>query len=404
MYQVYFKTSHNFFRVFDGLALKTLNYLPKNTSLFYLTKKGYDASDESLKEYYCDIKVASDELYQSDELRGFDYLQAFKMQDGNMFYKSHTSNVKTIFNMRATYEWKSFEEIDITEASWFKQSQNGGLQYCRSGDFQSYGYDFNMFYPRLLGDKRFSELQIPIKKGTEEYLSELPAILQYGFYRINVLCDNPNFTKVFSLSRDKVYTHYSVSFLLELIRKHNFNIDIQLIQDGEANAYIYNDIDLIPSYDLFKNWFSCLLSLKKKYPKNILVKMLSSSLWGHLSQKNTICVDSEKIDEYDVDLGNDADYKILDIILKQDGSEYYKLLNSKKPYKLNLRLKPFITSYGRNKTARVALRMIDNVIRIHTDGVAFNQPYTVKSENLLPEAKTTGKFRFNNVNNYQCLE
>ena len=93
----------------------------------------------------------------------------------------------------------------------------------------------------------------------------------------------------------------------------------------------------------------------------------------------------------------------MDIIIKEDGSEYYKLLNTKEPYKLPIRLKPFLTSYGRNKTARVALRMIDHVIRIHTDGLCFDKPYTVKSENLLPEDKTTGHIRFKNVNNYERL-
>jgi hypothetical protein len=44
--------------------------------------------------------------------------------------------------------------------------------------------------------------------------------------------------------------------------------------------------------------------------------------------------------------------------------------------------------------------MIDNVIRIHTDGVTFDKPYIVKSENLLPEDKTTGHIRFDNANNY----
>ena len=47
--------------------------------------------------------------------------------------------------------------------------------------------------------------------------------------------------------------------------------------------------------------------------------------------------------------------------------------------------------------------MIDNVIRIHTDGVTFDKPYTVKSENLLPEKKTTGHIKFNNVNDYDFL-
>jgi len=398
MYKVYFKTFQNIFRIYDGSDIETTKYLPKNVSLFYMTKKGYEATDESLIQYYHDIKVASDELCNSEELRGFDYIKPFQMEDGKLFYKSHTSNVKTIFNMKAPQGWKKHDEIDITEASWFKKSQNGGLQYCKPGEYQSYGYDFNMFYPRMLGDKRFSELQIPTKRGRETVLTEIPATLKYGFYRINITCNNPNLKKVFNLSHENVYTHYSVSFLLELIRKHNFQIEIQLIQDGEPNAYLYDDADIVPSYNIFHYWFSCMYNLKKKYRKNILVKIISSSLWGHLSQKNTICVDSKKIDEYDVDYGNDAEYKIVDIVVKRDGSEYYELLDTMHPYKENLRLKPFITSYGRNKTARVALRMIDNVIRIHTDGVAFNQPYTVKSENLLPEAKTTGHVYFQNVN------
>ena len=131
--------------------------------------------------------------------------------------------------------------------------------------------------------------------------------------------------------------------------------------------------------------------------------MISSSLWGHLSQKNTLSIPEDKIDHYDCSFDNDADYKIIDVITTEDGSEYYKLLDTKKPYKTNLRLKPFITSYGRNKTARIALRMIDNVIRIHTDGICFNQEYKIKSECLLPEDKTTGHIRFNNINNYERL-
>ena len=131
--------------------------------------------------------------------------------------------------------------------------------------------------------------------------------------------------------------------------------------------------------------------------------MISSSLWGHLSQKNTLSIPEDKIDHYDCSFDNDADYKIIDVITTEDGSEYYKLLDTKKPYKTNLRLKPFITSYGRNKTARIALRMIDNVIRIHTDGICFNQEYKTKSECLLPEDKTTGHIRFNNINNYERL-
>jgi hypothetical protein len=358
MYKVYFKTSQNIFRIYDGTQFETCNFLPMSSNVFYMTKS-YKATDEELVRYYHDIKIASDELRNSDELRGFNYLQEFEMQDGNMYYRSHTSNIKTIFNLKAQTNHKQHEEIDCVEDEWYEKCHNGGLVFLKPGEHQSYSYDFNMFYPRLLGDKRFSDFQIPTKRGKETVLTELPATLKYGFYRISVTCDNPNFKTIFSLSQENVYTHYSVSFLLELIRKHNFKINIHLIQDGEPNAYLYDDSDIVPSYNIFHYWFSCMYNLKKKYPTNILVKIISSSLWGHLSQKNTICVDSKKIGEYDVDYGNDAEYKIVDIVTKRDGSEYYELLNTMHPYKTNLRLKPFITSYGRNKTARMTASISD---------------------------------------------
>jgi hypothetical protein len=402
MYKVYYKNIGGFFRVYNGVSIATEPFLPIHCNAFYLTK-GYTADDKSLIQYYSDIKVASEELKASYELKGFDYLKEKPYKDEDKtFYRTHQSNIVSIFRMKANPIWKDWEAIDITEAKWYKMSANGPLQYCQPGEYNAFGYDFNIYYPRLMGDKRFSDLQIPTTGGTEYTLTDLTSI-KYGFYRVKLTCNDPNISKIFSFSKDNVYTHYSLNFAYELIKKHNFNIDIELIQDGEPNAYLYQETSLITSNSLFNNWFACILNIKKKYPKNILVKMLSSSVWGHLSQKNTITVSGDKIDDYDIDVGDDAKYKIMDIIIKEDNSEYYKLLNTQEPYKLQIRLKPFLTSYGRNKTARVALRMIDSVIRIHTDGICFNKPYTVKSENLLPEKKTTGHIKFNNINSYERL-
>jgi hypothetical protein len=398
MYKVYFKTFTGFFRVFDGSVLTTDKFMPIKCNAFYLPKK-YEADDASLIKYCTDVKVASEELKASYELKGFDYLKETKFKSGDLFYKTHQSNIVSIFRMKANPIWKKWKAIDIIEAKWFKMSSNGGLQYCKPGEYDAFGYDFNMYYPRLLGDKRFSDLQIPTNSGSEYMLTDLSSI-KYGFYRVNLTCNDQNISKIFRFSKHNVYTHYSLNFAYELIKKHNFKIDIELIQDGEPNAYLYEDEDLISSNSLFNDWFGCILNLKKKYPKNILTKMLCSSVWGHLSQKNTITVDGIKIGDYDADTGDGAEWKITDCVTKEDGSEYYKLLNTQNPYKLPIRLKPFLTSYGRNKTARVALRMIDNVIRIHTDGVTFDKPYIVKSENLLPEDKTTGHIRFDNANNY----
>jgi hypothetical protein len=338
-------------------------------------------------------------------LNGFDYIGPYVQKDGVIFYQSHHSNVLTIFKMKTSKIWKTYEEIDSIEATWFSKCYNGALVYCKPGQYESFGYDFNMYYPRILGEKKFSDLKIPKKQGTQSTLNCIDIEnVQYGLYRVNIKCDNKNISKVFKFSEHHVYTHYSLKFAYELIRKHNFQIDIDLIQDGEPNAYLYRDEDLTCCIALCKRWFKCVYYLKKKYPKNILVKMISSSIWGHLTESKTICVDSDKIDEYDVDIGIDADYQILDIIKKQDGSEYYELLNTKHPYKYPMRLKPFITSYGRNKTARVALRMIDNVIRIHTDGICFDRKYSFNSTHFVPDKKYTGLIKFNSIKDYQYLE
>lgn len=401
MYKVYYKLSTNSFRIYDGETIFNNKFIPADCSVFYMpTKNNYEADDNSLIKYYKDIKNASEEIKASNEYKDFDYISPFIMKDGSFYNRSHCRNIKTMFSMKASKDWNKHEVINIIEASWFEKSYNAGLQYIEPGEYKCYGYDFNKFYPRILGDKRFSDFQIPIKQGKEYILKELPAELQFGFYRINIICENPNFKKVFSFSKSNVYTHYSVKFLYELNKKHSFNIDFQLIQDNSPNAYLYDNENIIYSKDIFNNWFRCIINLKKKYPKNILVKFISSSLWGYLSTKKTLCIEEDEINNYNCSFDNDADYKIIDIVTNEDGSEYYKLLDINNPYQYNIRLKPFITSYGRNKTARVALRMIENVIRIHTDGVCFNKQADFKCENLLPEDKTTGNILFKNINNY----
>ena len=76
-------------------------------------------------------------------------------------------------------------------------------------------------------------------------------------------------------------------------------------------------------------------------------------------------------------------------------------MQNDKYFKYNLRLKSWITAYGRNKTADVALLDIDNVIRVHTDGIVFKKKQDFDILNLIPEDKTTGKIHWKNVNTYE---
>ena len=73
------------------------------------------------------------------------------------------------------------------------------------------------------------------------------------------------------------------------------------------------------------------------------------------------------------------------------------------PYRHNIRLKSFLTAYGRVKIAEVALSNLDGMLRCHTDGIVFNKPMKDKFTGLIKEDKTTGKIYWKAVNNYKVI-
>jgi len=142
--------------------------------------------------------------------------------------------------------------------------------------------------------------------------------------------------------------------------------------------------------------------MRKLYPKNKLLKHLLSSLWGSLCRKRTIMKTYDQIVEegLDVSCDNTGQYEIFEHYFKDNGKDYYKLRNNLEPYHYGLaRIKCFLVARGRNLTATLAMKNIDNVIRIHTDAVCFSQPVDVSHiENLMPENKTTGNLKWTKVN------
>jgi hypothetical protein len=73
------------------------------------------------------------------------------------------------------------------------------------------------------------------------------------------------------------------------------------------------------------------------------------------------------------------------------------------PYRHNIRLKSFLTAYGRVKIAEVAQTNIDGTLRIHTDGIVFDKKMTEKFPSLIKEDKTTGKIEWKGVNCYKII-
>ena len=74
-----------------------------------------------------------------------------------------------------------------------------------------------------------------------------------------------------------------------------------------------------------------------------------------------------------------AEWIIKDVCYNNDGSEYFELVNSQKPYLHNLaRIKAALSSFARIKIAHVALKNLKKVVRIHTDCVVFSEPFNYK--------------------------
>ena len=394
------------YRIWNSIT-KEITLCPKLTKEInrFEVFKGYTADNEGLLNFVDDFHAWNEELKSYKELdiktkklvplsidwtkyyTNFDAVEmTFKRLSKNMNEKDSARLVKNNYLLH--------DPISLNESAWISKTNNGGLMYCNKlGLQQSYGYDFSSFYPNLLASK---ELIIPTKEGKEYKLTELPSEIKTGFYRVSIISNCDNFRKLFGFSKENVYSDVSLKFAMKCTNEKT----ISLIIDDEPNAYLYDDECLTTGNEIFGNWFKKLYKLKEKYPKNKLVKHLLSSLWGHLSKSNKIYKTLEAIREENITMsmtGEDADYKIIHYHMEDNG-DYYELLNVNKPYFYNIRLKATITALGRNKISAIAMRDIDNVIRIHTDAVVFSIEKHFKTPGLIAEEKTTGLINWKNVN------
>lgn len=403
-YIVHYKKADGSYRVWYSKTeeIITLVKIPKNISQFYITK-GYDPTDTDLRRYGKDLYDASEELKKSKVI-SFDYISPYFMKDKNDYmFRSHTSNIESIFKMKCKGKYEHHQDINMIESSWFDKCYNGGLIYTVKGCHNCYGYDYSNYYASILSSDDFI---IPICKGKEQYIRRFQKKIKTGFYNVFINSDDPTVQKIFPFSDNHVYTSISLKFALELQKTYDISIELNL--NCKKNCYIYpfytldeneKKINALVSGDkIFKRWYNTIIELKKEFPNNMLTKLLSSSLWGHLSKKNKIYKSEEEGDK----LLNDPDnpYDILETTHNNDGTMFYTLIHTQQPYKYNIRLKPFITAYGRIKTAKTALMQIDDVLRIHTDGIIFSKPFEHNIQNFIPEKKTTGQITFNNINDY----
>ena len=130
-----------------------------------------------------------------------------------------------------------------------------------------------------------------------------------------------------------------------------------------------------------------------------------TSTWGELTKYNRIYKTEEQIEEENINTDEDDEnfnHIILDVNCN-NGKKLFVMLNKDKPYKTAFaRLKPFLTSYGRNIVSETAFIDFENVVRICTDGICFKTKQDFKEYGIAPvlEDKTTGYIKWVSVNEY----
>ncbi|RQM20336.1 hypothetical protein B5M09_007875 [Aphanomyces astaci] len=228
------------------------------------------------------------------------------------------------------------DTITLVEADWYAKTNCAGLMYNQPGTYDEVTtYDRKMFYPSTLGrttDNPAHRLEFPTKAGKVGKISKIPSAgFAYAIYHVKVESNgDKRFEKLFAFSKHDHYTHTSLNFVLNVYNKHHGG-NIQLTLIGNT-CLKYDKKDLIESSSVFRNWFSILQKFKLKFPKNKLVKHLSSSAWGHLVSTNTIIKPFDDVDpdEYSTDINDtDARYYLREVVGQSSGFMFLKLVDKR---------------------------------------------------------------------------
>jgi hypothetical protein len=393
-YIISYKLLSGNFRIYSETTgeITECDMLPRDIKKFImLSGDDRHATDDDLREYAIQFREWNRELKFND-ICSIEYSEC---------YSDYTVVTRT-FNRYCKKNYKNHDTITPVEYKWFERCANSGIQYLKQNNYTKtgYAYDFKSQYGLVM----ISDNKIPSKEGEEVTLKKLPKRkdLKHGFYHVKITCDNDNFRKMFVFSKYNTYLNVSLEFAMK--HKKEFDIKFELVQKNQPNAYLYKDEDMVTLSSITSEWFTKLTNLRKKFPKNRLLKHLISSAWGGLNANNEInkTLDEIKSEKLIVGITDKSDY-IIKEYYDYDNRQYYVLLDRKRPYKHNIRLKPWITALARNLTASVVLEDVDSVIRTHTDCIVFKHKMKFDNPNLVPEEKTTGKIHWINAGCYSNL-
>ena len=432
-YKVYYKdTGSGRYLVCDSKTMKCTfaDYIPYKFHHFQMFGKYYKlcqkyniqdgddfllkAINPELKEYTKNIRIWQTQLYDANCRRSnFDYMLAGKK-------RNHNFNIMRFLHSTFSQEVKetiaNFAPITFQESKYIESTYNAGMAKFHgitNHEYDVFTCDFKMSYPTLMASRmklfrKQKEFYFPICEGRE--VKTVPGLnkrFECGIYHIKIESTHDDFNEYFVYNATNYYTNIELNYLYD--NKDELEITFTDLHDH----LIYDEI--INGSDIFGQWFHRCRELKTELKGNQLVKMLTSSCWGYLSEKNTKTYTEEQLDENDDIVTTFSKNHILpkhthyiekETYKQSIANTIFKLQSIEQPYKTAFRLKPWITAMQRIQMYEIIDYIgFEHVLRYHTDSISFNNETltsTMKtklqsgfvSDRFIYEDKTSGNLTY----------
>jgi hypothetical protein len=309
-------------------------------------------------------KISMEAEYQQT-MREIDEIKEASNGEIN-YYKTYSdkNTALTLFN-HLTRTVPKPEQITQLEAQWINEASNSALMFHEVYEGPAYNYDIKSMYPSIMKSRNFL---IPIKAGTFEYIEQFENnFVRFGIYRAIIKpSDNTDTNKLFKFVRNNYYTHYDIRRAMDL------KLEIELINDGQANALVYHRDKCITGSELFGQYVDKLFDLKQKKVKR--AKAILNILWGALSQKDLVKKDVKKSSGNILYIPEDSNIKSIRPSMHDEDTTLVQYVKNDKVYKTNFaRICPFLIAKGRSDISKIMEPYKHSVKRVHTDGFILSE-------------------------------
>jgi hypothetical protein len=197
------------------------------------------------------------------------------------------------------------EPMDATEQYWNNMAYSGGHIFGVSYQGDAICYDKNSYYPSIL----YSTCKIPLVRGHLENVKNEDIkrgedgyyFYDFGIYRANVEVDKTKRKFFKHKGKNVYYCHHDLNAAVRC------GLKVEIIQDKEPNAYLYDKIKLVNADRVFKEFVEYFYKLKVS--GNKYAKMFLNNLSGLMGRKKKVYKRANKNCILEVR----ADYNLIDI-------------------------------------------------------------------------------------------